>query len=432
MRAVRSGPRRAHRPAAPDRVRCAPALRARHRPRADARRGRGRHGDDPGSLRRRARRGRRKPALDPDWQRTATLRFERSPASAVPTFRRTKRSPRWNDWASPCRAATRQRVTVAVPSWRNDIAAPRSRWTSRRDARPRDRARRPPRAAPRSSRNATWSRRCCGCAASTRSRRCRCRAPHRCRSPTLTPAAGAHRAGPPHPGRPGPGRVRHLQLHGAEPRRRCSATRRRALRLINPIAADLDQLRPTPIATLALAAKRNAARGYPDVALFEIGPDFASRCHGEPAAGRRRAARRRDAAQLARAGPPVGCDGRQGRPVGRHGGDRRAAGCADADRRTHPASITRAARPRCARDRRPALGSFGELHPRVLAALDLTGPVVAFELDLGCRRPTRSAAARLPRTCRHSSRSGATSPSWWIARSPPTPCCGPPGRRARR
>ena len=28
------------------------------------------------------------------------------------------------------------------------------------------------------------------------------------------------------------------------------------------------------------------------------------------------------------------------------------------------------------------LGSFGELHPRVLAALDLVGPVVAFELDL--------------------------------------------------
>ena len=48
------------------------------------------------------------------------------------------------------------------------------------------------------------------------------------------------------------------------------------LRLSNPIAADLDQLRPTPLATLALAAKRNAARGYSDVALFEIGPAFAA------------------------------------------------------------------------------------------------------------------------------------------------------------
>ena len=31
--------------------------------------------------------------------------------------------PRWNVWASPCRAATPTRVTVAVPSWRNDVAA---------------------------------------------------------------------------------------------------------------------------------------------------------------------------------------------------------------------------------------------------------------------------------------------------------------------
>ncbi|MBS0562840.1 MAG: phenylalanine--tRNA ligase subunit beta, partial [Proteobacteria bacterium] len=46
------------------------------------------------------------------------------------------------------------------------------------------------------------------------------------------------------------------------------------LRLTNPIAADLDQLRPTPLATLALAAARNAARGYADAALFEIGPAF--------------------------------------------------------------------------------------------------------------------------------------------------------------
>ena len=47
-----------------------------------------------------------------------------------------------------------------------------------------------------------------------------------------------------------------------------------ALCLTNPIAADLDQLRPTPVATLALVAQRNAARGYPDLALFEVGPAF--------------------------------------------------------------------------------------------------------------------------------------------------------------
>ncbi len=45
-----------------------------------------------------------------------------------------------------------------------------------------------------------------------------------------------------------------------------------ALTLANPIAADLDQLRPTPLATLAQAASRNAARGYTHVALAEVGP----------------------------------------------------------------------------------------------------------------------------------------------------------------
>jgi hypothetical protein len=44
-----------------------------------------------------------------------------------------------------------------------------------------------------------------------------------------------------------------------------------SLRLENPIASDLDQMRPTPVASLAMAAARNAARGFGDVALAEIG-----------------------------------------------------------------------------------------------------------------------------------------------------------------
>ena len=47
-----------------------------------------------------------------------------------------------------------------------------------------------------------------------------------------------------------------------------------ALRLLNPIASDLDQMRPTPVATLAMAAARNAARGLPDSLLCETGPAF--------------------------------------------------------------------------------------------------------------------------------------------------------------
>ena len=49
-----------------------------------------------------------------------------------------------------------------------------------------------------------------------------------------------------------------------------------SLRLANPISADLNQMRPTPLATLAQAAARNLARGASDFGLFEIGPAYAA------------------------------------------------------------------------------------------------------------------------------------------------------------
>ena len=47
-----------------------------------------------------------------------------------------------------------------------------------------------------------------------------------------------------------------------------------ALDLINPISADLTTMRPSILPNLIQAAARNAARGYPDVALFEVGPAY--------------------------------------------------------------------------------------------------------------------------------------------------------------
>ncbi len=46
------------------------------------------------------------------------------------------------------------------------------------------------------------------------------------------------------------------------------------LRLLNPIASDLNQMRPTPLVNLVRGWQRNAARGFSDAALFEIGPSF--------------------------------------------------------------------------------------------------------------------------------------------------------------
>lgn len=49
-----------------------------------------------------------------------------------------------------------------------------------------------------------------------------------------------------------------------------------ALTLKNPISTDLDRMRPSILPGLIAAAARNAARGIPDAALFEIGPVFES------------------------------------------------------------------------------------------------------------------------------------------------------------
>lgn len=49
-----------------------------------------------------------------------------------------------------------------------------------------------------------------------------------------------------------------------------------SLRLANPISADLNQMRSTPLATLAQAAARNLARGISDFGLFETGPAYAA------------------------------------------------------------------------------------------------------------------------------------------------------------
>lgn len=47
-----------------------------------------------------------------------------------------------------------------------------------------------------------------------------------------------------------------------------------ALKLSNPISTDLDQMRPSILPNLVQAAQRNADRGFPNAALFEIGPIF--------------------------------------------------------------------------------------------------------------------------------------------------------------
>jgi phenylalanyl-tRNA synthetase beta chain len=153
------------------------------------------------------------------------------------------------------------------------------------------------------------------------------------------------------------------------------------LRLANPIAADLDQLRPTPLATLALAAVRNAARGYADTALFEIGPAFDETAElGQRlvAAGLRCGATPRSWIVPARGADAMDAKADLLAALAALGVPMEALTItADAPGHYHPGrSGTVRQGPKL------ALARFGELHPRLLAALDLPGPACAFEIDL--------------------------------------------------
>ncbi|MEN3379265.1 MAG: phenylalanyl-tRNA synthetase beta chain [Hyphomicrobiales bacterium] len=168
--------------------------------------------------------------------------------------------------------------------------------------------------------------------------------------------------------------------------------------LANPIAADLSDMRPSLIPGLVAAAQKNADRGFPDVALFEVGQIFKGDMPEDQltaASGVRRA--------LAK---PSG--------IGRHW---QGNGAVDAlDVKADALSVLVAAgAPAQAIQVVPGgpswlhpgrsgtiqigpqnvLGYFGELHPRALEALDAEGPLVAFEVILeripdAKARPTRA------------------------------------------
>ncbi len=154
-----------------------------------------------------------------------------------------------------------------------------------------------------------------------------------------------------------------------------------ALRLVNPIVADLDQLRPTPVATLAQAAKRNAARGFADVSLFEVGPAFrgvAPETQPIVAAGIRAGATPRN--WLAPTRPVDALDAKAdafavlsalGVPM------EALTITTDAPGFYHPgqSGVVR-------QGPKTALATFGALHPNVLAGLNAAVPMVAFEVFL--------------------------------------------------
>ena len=169
-----------------------------------------------------------------------------------------------------------------------------------------------------------------------------------------------------------------------------------ATMLANPISADLSHMRPSLLPGLLRAAARNQARGFADLALFEVGAAFHG---GEPGEQ-----------TLQISGLLVGRTG----PKDVHGAARAVdLFDAKADAEALLAAMGAPARMQILRGAeswwhpgrhgklclgpKKVLGVFGELHPKVLKALDVKGPAVAFTLypeDIPL--PRSSGGARAP------------------------------------
>jgi phenylalanyl-tRNA synthetase beta chain len=158
------------------------------------------------------------------------------------------------------------------------------------------------------------------------------------------------------------------------------------LALANPIAAELSDMRPSLIPGLVASAQKNADRGFPDVALFEVGQIFKGDKPEDQfisASGVRRALAKSAgsgrfwssktepvdafdvkadalAVLIAAGAPAQALQVVPGGPAWFHPGRSGTI-------QIGPQNV---------------LGHFGELHPRALEALDAEGPLVAFEVIL--------------------------------------------------
>jgi phenylalanyl-tRNA synthetase beta chain len=149
-----------------------------------------------------------------------------------------------------------------------------------------------------------------------------------------------------------------------------------AVRVENPISSEMSHLRPDLLPGLLRAAARNQARGFTDLALAEVGPAFSG---GEPGEQHVQAA----GLLVGHSGPRDSFGSR--RPVDLYD--------AKADAEALLAALGAPARVQITRKLPDwfhpgragvvALGPntlaiFGEIHPKILSAMDIKGPAVAF------------------------------------------------------
>jgi len=164
--------------------------------------------------------------------------------------------------------------------------------------------------------------------------------------------------------------------------------------LSNPIASDLDTMRPSALPNLVEAAARNARKGFPDAALFEVGPNFRDDTpegqwtavtallaphapkHWAKASGDPLFELKADLMTLLDelGAPPLQVVQGQASPWWHPGRSARL--------QLGPKTV---------------VAEFGELHPRVLKALDAEGPMLGFEVNLDAiPEPKRKGAKTRP------------------------------------
>ncbi len=170
-----------------------------------------------------------------------------------------------------------------------------------------------------------------------------------------------------------------------------------ALELANPISSEMSSMRPSLLPGLLAAVHRNRNRGFADVALFEVGQAYRGDAPEDQYV----------AASGVRAGAaPLTGSGRHWSGTAEEASlfDAKAdvvALLAELGFDAAKAQLTRDA-PAWFHPGRSAtlrlgpkivLAHFGEVHPETLRALDVAGPVAAFEVFLGALPPQRKKGA---------------------------------------
>jgi phenylalanyl-tRNA synthetase beta chain len=154
------------------------------------------------------------------------------------------------------------------------------------------------------------------------------------------------------------------------------------LKLVNPISSDLNTMRPSILPNLIMAAGRNADRGIADCSLYEVGPQFtsddvdgqeivATGIRSGRSGSRNWAESPRNVDVFDAKADALAALGAAGVPTNN------VQTFSEAPHWYHPGRSGT-----LNLGQKTILAAFGEIHPGVLAKMDVKGPVAGFEVFL--------------------------------------------------